>query len=114
MNKADPDIKERFSRVVEQPVGFLDKQVGSSSTTLDAIICTAVVTVVVVIAITLVVLKKKSQREKQEEQEELNDLYGTFYRGVEYNVASDNNPRYNEDGGTGDAVITDENVYYQL
>ena len=44
MNRADPDIKERFSRVVEQPVGFLDKQVGSSSTTLDAIICTAVVT----------------------------------------------------------------------
>ena len=29
-------------------------------------------------------------------------------------AAIDNNPRYNEDGGVGDAVISDENVYYQL
>ena len=111
--ETDPDIKKRFSQV-EKPVGFLDKQVDSSTTTLAAIICTAVVIVVVVIAITLVVLKKKNQKEKREEQQELNDLYGTYYRGVEYNIATVNNPRYNEDGGTGDAVVTDENVYHQL
>ena len=33
-------------------------------------------------------------------------------QGNEYNTANDNNPRYNEDGG--DAVVSDQNVYYQL
>ena len=37
-----------------------------------------------------------------------------YYQGNAYNTAVDNNPRYNEDGGNADAVITDENIYYQL
>ena len=45
---------------------------------------------------------------------ELNDRYGTYYHGVEYSIASDDNSRYNEDGDNAAAVVTDENVYYQL
>ena len=37
-----------------------------------------------------------------------------YFQGNAYNTAVDNNPRYNEDGGNADAVITDENIYYQL
>ena len=40
--------------------------------------------------------------------------YGTYYHGIDYNTATDENPRYNEDGGKTFAVVTDENVYYQL
>ena len=62
------------------------------------------------------VLRKKSRvvREDSRQIQELNDLYGTYYQGVEYNVAVDNNPTYNEDGRQDDALVTDENVYYQL
>ena len=112
---ADPNTK-RFL-----PDRFNDTQVqadSSSTTTIVGIICGTIVTVVVVIAITLIILKKtkkpRAKREKPKNQEELNDLYGTYYHGVEYNIASDTNPRYNEHGGNADAVVTDENVYYQL
>ena len=37
-----------------------------------------------------------------------------YFQGNAYNTAVDNNPRYNEDGGNADAIITDENIYYQL
>ena len=98
--------------------GFEDRETGSSTTMIVAIICLTVFAIVVVIAITLVILKKKKQRAElkkpKEQEKELNNRYGTYYRGVEYNIASDNNPRYNEDGGNAGAVITDENVYYQL
>ena len=42
--------------------------------------------------------------------------YGTYYHDVEYNTATDHNPRYNEDGVNDDdnAVVTDKNIYYQL
>ena len=36
------------------------------------------------------------------------------HQGNEYNTAINNNPRYNEDGGVGDSVVSDQNVYYQL
>ena len=56
---------------------------------------------------------RRAEKLQEKENNELNDLYGTYYRGVEYNTATDNNPRYNEDGG--DAVVTDANAdYYQL
>ena len=39
--------------------------------------------------------------------EELNDQYGTYYhQGVEYPIANENNPRYNEDAGNDDALVT--------
>ena len=37
-----------------------------------------------------------------------------YFQGNAYNTAVDNNPRYNEDGGNADAIITDQNIYYQL
>ena len=42
--------------------------------------------------------------------------YGTYYHEVEYNTATDRNPRYNEDGvnNDDDALVTDKNIYYQL
>ena len=70
--------------------------------------------VVVVTAITLIILKKKKRQRADKDQVELNDRYGTYYHGFEYSIASDDNPRYNEVGGNADAVVTDENVYYQL
>ena len=42
----------------------------------------------------------------------MNDLYGTYSQGTEYNTATEDNPRYNEDGGNDDAVVIDENTYY--
>ena len=40
--------------------------------------------------------------------------WNTNHQGNEYNTAIDNNPRYNEDCGVGDAVVSNQNVYYQL
>ena len=98
---------------------FEDRQASGTSTV--AIICATVLVVTVVIAITVIVtviliVKKKHsvERERPREQEERNDLYGTYYHGVVYNIAGDMNQRYNEDGGNADAVVTDQNVYYQL
>ena len=45
-------------------------------------------------------------------------MYGTYYRDREYNVAADNNPRYNDrdnqiyNENNEDAVFTDENEFY--
>ena len=50
--------------------------------------------------------------ENPREEEELNTMYGTYYQGVEYNTATDDNPRYNEDGGNADAIVIDENTHY--
>ena len=41
-------------------------------------------------------------------------ILNTYFQGNAYNTAVDNNPRYNEGGGNADAVITDQNIYYQL
>ena len=71
---------------------------------------------VIVGIVVVIVLKRKSKlgRENSVQKQELNNLYGTYYHGVEYSFATDNNPTYNEDEGNADAVVTDENVYYQL
>ena len=69
--------------------------------------------VVVIIAARRVMLKKKREKdEKPREEKELNEIYGTYYRVVEYNTATDDNPRYNEDEGNDDAIVTDENTDY--
>ena len=36
------------------------------------------------------------------------------HQGNEYNTAIDNNTSYSEDGAICDAVVFDQNVYYQL
>ena len=61
----------------------------------------------------IVIVKKQGKDKNPKEEEESNGLYRTYHRGVEYNIATDHNPRYNEDGG--EAVVTDANpLYYQL
>ena len=75
-----------------------------------AIICLTVVIVAVIIARML--KKQRDKGETPEDEKELNDLYGTYSEGVEYNIANDHNPRYNEDGSTEDAFITDANSHY--
>ena len=47
-------------------------------------------------------------------ESERNGLYGTYNLGPEYNVATDRNQRYNEDGGNTDAVVIDHNEYYEI
>ena len=88
----------------------------TSMTATIAIAVVVSVAAILTVVIVIVVLRKKSRvvREDSRQNQELNDLYGTYYQGVEYNVAIDNNPTYNEDGGNDDAVVTDENIYYQL
>ena len=91
------------------------KEMGALET--FGIACAAILSLGVIIGIVVVVvLRRKSRlgRENSVQKQEPNDLYGTYYRGVEYSVATDNNPMYNEDEGNADAVVTDENVYYQL
>ena len=83
------------------------------ASTIIAVVAIIFLTVVVVAVIVFMKQRVNGNREKPKEQNELNDLYGTYYHGVEYNIANDNNQRYNEDGG--DAVVTDANAeYYQL
>ena len=92
-------------------------QTGSSSATIVGIAVAVIFPVVVIVAVIVVtMLRRKSRLVKQisKENQEFNDMYGTYYEGAEDNVAVDNNPMYNQDGGNGDAVVTDENVYYQL
>ena len=47
-------------------------------------------------------------------ERERNELYGTYNLGPEYNVATDRNQIYNEDGGNTDALVTDHNEYYGI
>ena len=79
------------------------------------IIGLAVVIVVVIVAV-VIRRRQRGNPEDSTDQKELNDQYGTYYEGVEYNIATEDNPRYNEDGVNDDAVATDANVdyYYQL
>ena len=88
---------------------------------MDAASITMVIVTIICLAVVIVVgimfkkqgLCQRGHRETPEEELELNDLYGT-YDGIEYNTVNEDNPRYNEDGGNDDAVVTDENIYYQL
>ena len=105
------DWKGEFSFRMEPREELRDD---SSSTLTVAIICATVLAVTVIIAITVIstamlFVKKKqiAEHERQREEEERNDLYGTYYQGVEYNTVIDNNPRYNEDEGNADAAVTD-------
>ena len=50
-------------------------------------------------------MKERAAQDGQTQLNVLNDLYGSYYRGVEYNTATDESPRYNEDGGNADAVV---------
>ena len=72
--------------------------------------------VIVVIIVVIMIVKSRKQRDNMANPtkvEDLNNQYGTYYhQGVEYNTANDNNPRYNEDGGNDDAVVTDEYIFY--
>ena len=87
-----------------------------------SIICATIVAVVVVISLTVIGavflnVKKKQQyiEERPREVRDQNNLYGTYNEGhPEYNIVRDSNRRYNEDVGSADAVVTDQNIYYQL
>ena len=83
-----------------------------ASTTIIAIICPTAVIIVVIVAASGVMLKKKRGNvKKPEEEKELNKLYKIYYRGREYNTATDDNPRYDEDGDSDNAVVTDQHTY---
>ena len=92
-----------------------------------SIICATIITVVIVISLTVigaaylyVKQKQKYIEERPREVRDQNNLYGTYNEGhPEYNIVRDSNRRYNEDGGSANAVITDQNsvcsnIYYQL
>ena len=92
-----------------------------------SIICATIITVVIVISLTVigavflyVKQKQKYIEERPREVRDQNNLYGTYNEGhPEYNIVRDSNWRYNEDGGSANAVITDQNsvcsnIYYQL
>ena len=88
-----------------------------TKTDFTSIAITVIIICLTVVIVVVIIVKKQSgtckTAEKPKEKKELNDLYGTYYHGVEYNTVNDNNPRYNEEGG--DAVVTDANAdYYQL
>ena len=81
----------------------------------------SVMSFVVVVFLVVVIAKKRKDTTKtlnQQNQRDLNDMYGTYYRDREYNVAADNNPRYNDrdnqiyNEDNEDAVFTDENEFY--
>ena len=86
----------------------------SAKTKNIAIICgTITLVVILVIAARIYISRRQRVAEaKEKPNEELNDLYGTYYQGPEYNTATEDNPRYNEDGGNDDAVVIDENTFY--
>ena len=78
-----------------------------------AIICGTVALVVILITtVAFIKIAKKRGVKNKEPKEEMNDLYGTYSLGTEYNTTTEDNPRYNEDGGNDDAVVIDENTYY--
>ena len=59
------------------------------------IACSVIFSLALIISIVVVVvLRRKSRlgRENSVQKQELNDLYGTYYRGGEYSVATDHNP----------------------
>ena len=65
------------------------------------IVCVTVLITVVVISITVitaVIVLVKRRKEIVIVEKEENNLYGTYHtQGIEYNLAIDENPRYNED-----------------
>ena len=106
--------RNQYKRVGFNKSTIAAHSVSSSSTVVT--ICATILTVVVVIAITVIATVSAIVilRKREIVVREWNHLYGTYYHGVEYNVAGDTNQRYNEDGGNAVAVITDQNVYYQF
>ena len=105
----------RFNQFV--PTG--DKPDEESNKSTIILICATVLVSVVIISITVIaivlVFAKNRRRDAMEKVErERNELYGTYNLGPEYNVATDRNQRYNEDGGNTHAVVTDHNPYYEM
>ena len=72
----------------------------------------AVIISATVITIVFIMVKKKQRPVIERELVERNGHYGSYDEGPGYNVAQDINPRYNEDGGNTDSVVTDQNMYY--
>ena len=70
------------------------------------IVCVTVLITVVVISITVitaVIVLVKKRKKIVIVEKEVNDLYGTYHtQGIEYNLAIDENPRYNEDRDNAD------------
>ena len=107
---------------VETKVRCASDETGSS--VFLGIVIAAILVVLSIVTVVVLIRRKSrvvSARENSRQEEELNDLYGTYFHGVEYNVVEDNNPRYNEDSnarynegeaGKDGAVVTDANAYY--
>ena len=94
-----------------------NKKLRASTTPLVMVICVtvligAVIISATVITIVFIMVKKKQRPVIERELVERNGHYGSYDEGPGYNVAQDINPRYNEDGGNTDSVVTDQNMYY--
>ena len=96
-----------------------NEKLRASTTSLVTVICVTVLIGVVIISATVITIvfimvKKKQRCVIERELVERNGLYGSYDEGPGYNVAQDRNPRYNEDGGNADSVVTDQNTYYYM
>ena len=110
----DTKVRCKNDETENSPRGTQDEK-GSSMFFGILVVAAALVSVATVVAVVVLVMKKaRLVRKNSKQHEELNDLYGTYFRGVEYNVAVDNNPRYNEDGDNDGAFVTDANTYYEI
>ena len=89
------------------------KAPSETTSTLVVPVCVTVAVVVVIILVVVIAKKRKdtNMSPPHQNQRVLNDMYGTCYQGRDYNVAVDNNLRYNED--TDDAVFTPSNKEHQ-
>ena len=90
-------------------------QKDTSTDTLTLIVSILCVTLFIVAFVVIIFCNRMSKKKKDSDGKtnvELNDMYGTYYQGAEYNTATDENPKYNEDGCNGIAFVTDKNIYY--
>ena len=66
----------------------------SAKTKNFAIICGSIALVVILITtVAFIKIAKKRGVKNNELKEEMNDLYGTYSQGTEYNTATEDNPR---------------------
>ena len=81
--------------------------------TIIAVACSiGVITLLIVIVILVNRKQGKGGAPQVKENTELNDQYGTYYQGAQYNIVTDHNQLYNEDRENDNAIVTDENAYY--
>ena len=81
--------------------------------TIIAVACS--IGVIILLIVILILVKKKQGKggaPQVKENTELNDQYGTYYQGAQYNIVTDHNQLYNEDKENDNAIVTDENAYY--